>query len=187
MKKILLLVSGVLLSLNVCAKEVAGVKLADTVLLGGGNLVLNGAGLRTKLIFKVYVAGLYLTQKQTAANAVLADSNPQRVSLQMLRELSSEKLLDAFNDAIAANHTAAEMSALAAPLKQMADIFHQVREVREGDVINLDYLPASGTQITVNGRMFGEIHGDVFHRALLKIWLGNKPVQDDLKKSLLGG
>lgn len=187
MKKILLVITCLLLGWNVSAKEVAGVKLADSVQLGSSNLVLNGAGVRTKIIFKVYVAALYTTQKQTEAGAVLADTNPQRVALHMMRELSSEKLLDAFNEAIEANHTPAELSALAAPLKQMADIFHQVKEVNEGDVITLDYVAASGTQISVNGTPRGTIAGEVFHRALLKIWLGNKPVQDDLKESLLGG
>jgi Chalcone isomerase-like len=187
MKKLLLIMLGLLLSWNVSAKEVAGVKLADSVQLGGSSLVLNGAGLRTKIIFKVYVAGLYVTQKQTVAGAVLADTNPQRVALHMLRELSSAKLLDAFNEAIEANHTSAELSVLSAPLKQMSDIFHQMKEVQEGDVITLDYVVASGTQISVNGTARGTIAGEAFHRALLKIWLGNKPVQDDLKKSLLGG
>ena len=187
MKKVISIVCGVLLSLNVGAKEIAGVKLADTVQLGGSSLVLNGAGVRTKIIFKVYVAGLYVAQKQTTAGTVLTDTNPQRVALHMLRELSDEKLLSAFNEAIEANHTSAELSALSVSLKQMADIFHQVKEVKEGDVITLDYVAASGTQISVNATPRGTIAGDAFHRALLKIWLGNKPVQDDLKKSLLGG
>jgi long-chain acyl-CoA synthetase len=187
MKKLILIMCSALLSRNVGAKEVAGVKLADTVQLGGSSLVLNGAGVRTKVIFKVYVAGLYVAQRQTTAGAVLADTNPQRMALHMMRELSDEKLLDAFNEAIEENHTPAELSALSASLKQMTDIFHQVKEVQEGDVITLDYVAASGTQISVNGTPRGTIAGEAFHRALLKIWLGNKPVQDDLKKSLLGG
>ncbi|MEQ1589775.1 MAG: chalcone isomerase family protein [Gallionella sp.] len=187
MKKILLVITCLLLGWNVSAKEVAGVKLADTVQLGGSSLVLNGAGVRTKVIFKVYVAGLYIAQKQTTAGTVLSDTNPQRVALHMMRELNSEKLLDAFNEAIVENHTPAELSALSTSLKQMTDIFHQVKAVQEGDVITLDYVAASGTQIGVNGTPRGTIAGETFHRALLKIWLGNKPVQDDLKKSLLGG
>jgi Chalcone isomerase-like len=155
MKKILLLISGFLLSVNVSAMEVSGVKLSDSVQLLGSHLVLNGAGVRTKIIFKVYVAALYVSQKQTTAGAILSDTNSQRVALHMLRELSDEKLLNAFNEAIEANHT-------------------------------LDYM-SGGTQISLNGTPRGTIAGEAFHRALLKIWLGNKPVQDDLKKSLLGG
>lgn len=187
MKKIFLMFCCVFLSWNASALEVAGVKLADSVHLGSRDLVLNGAGLRTKLFFRVYVAALYLAEKQTVANAIIADENPQRVALHMLRDMSAEKLLHAFNEAIEANHTKVEMSKLDVPLQQMTGIFHLVKEVKAGDVITLDYLPASGTQISVNGGARGTIAGGMFHRALLKIWLGEEPVQADLKQQLLGG
>ncbi len=172
---------------NVQAAEVAGVKLADSMHVGNRDLVLNGAGLRTKLFFKVYVAALYLTEKQTAVNAIIADENPQRIALHMLRDLSDEQLLHAFNEAIEANHTKVEMTALDAPIKQMAEIFHVRKEIKAGDVITLDYLPGSGTQISLNGAAYGAIAGDIFHRALLKIWLGDNPAQGSLKLKLLGG
>ena len=91
-------------------------------------------------------------------------------------------MLKAFNEAIEANQTPAELAALDAQLKQMEQIFDAVNEVKPDDVITLDYLPGSGTQISVNGKALGTIAGAAFNRALLKIWLGNKPVQDDLKK-----
>jgi long-chain acyl-CoA synthetase len=39
----------------------------------------------------------------------------------------------------------------------------------------------------VNGAAKGTIPGDAFNVALTRIWLGDKPVQADLKKALLGG
>lgn len=187
MKKILLIIFGLLLSWNANALELAGVKLSDTAQVGNTSLQLNGAGIRTKLIFKVYVGALYLPQKQTSADAIIADDHEHRVALHMLREMGSEKLFNAFNDAITANHTPAEMGALDSQLKQMAQIFSAVKEVKPGDVITLDYLPSSGTQINVNSTALGSIVGGAFNRALLKIWLGSKPVQEDLKKGMLGG
>ena len=187
MKRILMLACAVLLSWNANALEVAGVKLPDTAQVGNANLQLNGAGIRTKLFFKIYVAALYLPQRQKAADTVVAEEREHRVALHILRELSSAKLLGAFNDAIEANHSAAELSALEPQLRQMAQIFDTVKEVKPGDVISLDYLPGSGTQISVNGTARGTIAGLAFNRALLRIWLGNKPAQDDLKKELLGG
>ena len=74
-----------------------------------------------------------------------------------------------------------------AQIRQMKQIFDSVNEVKPGDIITLDYLPASGTRITVNGTERGTIAGDAFNRALLRIWLGKNPVQDDLKKGMLGG
>jgi hypothetical protein len=176
-----------LVSLPLSATELAGVKLSDSAQIGSQALVLNGAGVRTKWFFKVYVAALYLPQKQAAADMVIADEHPQRIAMYMLRDLGSKKLYGAFNEAIQANHNGVELKAMKAQLKQMADIFNDIGEAKQGDVITLDYQPASGTQISLNGKVFGNIEGAAFKRALLKIWLGNKPAQDDLKKAMLGG
>jgi long-chain acyl-CoA synthetase len=186
MKKILLL-GAMLLSLNVHAKELAGVAVADSVQVGGQTLVLNGAGIRTKFFFKIYVGALYLPQKQTSGEAIIADEHPHRMALHILHELSSEKLFNAVKDAMEDNQTAAGMAALAEQMQQMGKIFDTVKMVKPGDVITLDYLPDSGTQISVNGTARGTISGVAFNRALLRIWLGEKPIQADLKKELLGG
>jgi hypothetical protein len=183
----MLVVCGLLLSCNVLAREVAGVKLADMAQVGNASLQLNGAGIRTKFFFKIYIGALYLPQKQNLADTIIADEHEHRVALHMLHELTSKKLYGAFSEAIEVNHTHAELVALDAQLKQMAQIFDEVKEVKPGDVITLDYLPASGTQISVNGTARGTIAGAPFNRALLRIWLGSKPVQDDLKKEMLGG
>jgi len=186
-RKVMLVVCGLLLSCNVLAREVAGVKLADMAQVGNASLQLNGAGIRTKFFFKIYIGALYLPQKQNLADTIIADEHEHRVALHMLHELTSKKLYGAFSEAIEVNHTHAELVALDAQLKQMAQIFDEVKEVKPGDVITLDYLPASGTQISVNGTARGTIAGAPFNRALLRIWLGSKPVQDDLKKEMLGG
>lgn len=169
------------------ATEVAGVKVGDTVQVGAQTLLLNGAGVRNKWMFKVYVGALYLPQKETAAEAIIAGVHPHRVALHMLRDLGSKKLYAAFSEAIEANHTPAELAALDAELKQMAQVFDAIGEAKEGDIITLDYLPISGTQIGVNDTVRGTIAGAAFNRALLKIWLGDKPAQKSLKKEMLGG
>ncbi|MFA7300659.1 MAG: chalcone isomerase family protein [Sideroxydans sp.] len=169
------------------AVEVAGVKINDSAQVGAQTLVLNGAGVRNKWMFKVYIGALYLPQKQASAEAIIADEDVHRMALHMMRDLGSKKLYGAFSEAIEANHTSAELAELDAELKQMAQIFDAIKEAKEGDVITLDYLPASGTQIGVNGTVHGTIAGAVFNRALLKIWLGGKPAQESLKKEMLGG
>lgn len=168
------------------ALEVAGIKLDDKVQVGNASLQLNGAGVRTKIIFDVYVGALYLGEKKTSASAVLADAGEKRVALHLLRDMEAKKLLDAFNTAIAANHTPAELAALDASIKDFSAIFNIMTEVKKGDVIALDYQPSSGTQISVNGVSKGIIAGAAFNTALLKIWLGEKPAQADLKQKLLG-
>jgi len=187
MRRVLWLICGVLLSFHVNAVEVAGIGMADSVKVAGADLQLNGTGVRTKFFFKVYVAGLYLVQKQSVADTVIADGQVHRVALHMMRDMSSAKLLEAFNEAIRENHTPEELSAMSVQLSMLTQIFNTVKEVKTGDLITLDYMPGAGTRISLNAVTQGVIPGPTFNRALLKIWLGNKPVQEDLKKGLLGG
>jgi hypothetical protein len=187
MNKILLMICGMLLSWNASALDLAGIHLADRMQLGDTVLQLNGGGIRTKFFFKIYVGALYLPQKQTSAEAIIAGEHKHRIAMYILHELSGEKLFGAFKDAIDANHSAPELAELDAQIRQMKQIFEAVHEVKPGDTIMLDYLPDNGTRITVNGTERGIIAGAPFNRALLKVWLGKHPVQDDLKKGMLGG
>jgi hypothetical protein len=187
MKKFGLLVCGILLSWNVNAREVNDIRLVDSVQLGNATLSLNGAGTRTKVIIDIYVAALYLGKKTQKAEDVLSDTGSKRMALHMLYGMSSEKLLDAFKKALEANHSAAELSALDVQLKKFYAIFAAVSAINKGDVILLDYQAATGTRVTINGIERGVVEGAEVNRALLKIWLGSKPVEEDLKKDLLGG
>lgn len=187
MKKMTLLVVGLLLGWNVSAKEVAGVRLADTAQVGNASLQLNGAGTRTKVIIDVYVGALYVGKKTNSAAEVLADAGPKRVALHMLYGMGSGTLREAFRKAIEANHSEAELRALDAQLKKFYAIFDALPGVSEGNVILLDYLPGVGTKVTVNGVEKGVVEGADVNRAVLKIWLGDEPVEKSLKKAMLGG
>jgi hypothetical protein len=171
-------------ALPAAALEVAGVKLADKVKVGASELLLNGAGIRTRVIFKVYVGALYLTEKKSSAAEALAQKGAKRVALTMLRELSAQQLNEAFENGIHANNSAAETEAMKPRIAELLALF---TDAKEGDVILLDFLPESGTAVSVNGQAKGKpIPGEDFYRALLRIWLGDKPVDGDLKKGLLG-
>ena len=167
------------------ALEVKGVKVDETAQVGGNALVLNGAGVRTKMVFKVYVAALYLTQRQTDANTVISDTGNKRVSMHFLRELSSEKLLHGMNEGFEDNNSAAEIAAIDAQMKAFRQMMTSAKAVKEGDVIVLD-LSSTGTQVNLNGKLLGVIEGAAFNQALLRVWLGAKPVDASLKKAMLG-
>ncbi|MDD5300867.1 MAG: chalcone isomerase family protein [Gallionella sp.] len=169
------------------AVEVAGVKLADSAHFGSRDLQLNGAGVRSRFFFDLYIAALYLPEKSTSAAAVLADGGEKRMALHLLVDIGANRLLSGLSSAIAANHTPAELNALDAPLKEFSAIFHVIDEMKKGDIITLDYLPGSGTQVGLNGVAKGTVGGAPFNSALLKVWLGDKPAQADLKQKLLGG
>jgi hypothetical protein len=167
------------------AVEIKGVKVDETAQVGGNALVLNGAGVRTKMVFKVYVAALYLTQKTSDATAVISDTGNKRVAMHFLRELSAEKLLHALDEGFEANNSAAEMTAIEPQMKAFRAMMTSAKMVKENDVILLDYTTA-GTQVSLNGKALGAMEGAAFNQALLRVWLGKEPVDASLKKAMLG-
>jgi long-chain acyl-CoA synthetase len=174
-----------LFSSAVLAADVGGVKLDDKTSLAGQDLVLNGAGVRTRVVFKVYVASLYLPQPAKDLPAVLA-KGPRRIQMNMLRTLSADQLVDALNEGLEANNSAAELGAVKAQVDQLASTMKAFKEVKEKDVVALDFVDGA-TRVSLNGEARGTIPGEAFNQALTRIWLGDKPVQADLKKALLGG
>jgi hypothetical protein len=168
---------------------VEGVKLDDRVRIAPDTpeLVLNGAGVRTRLFFKVYVAGLYLAEKRSAVPDVLALGGPKRVLLAMLRELTAQQFTDALNEGFAANNPPADQARYKQPLAELTAVMASLGQAKKGDVIALEFVPGLGTRVVVNDALRGKpIPDEGFYRALLKVWLGEKPVDADLKKGLLG-
>lgn len=167
------------------AAEVGGVNLPDKASVGGQELVLNGAGVRTRVVFKVYVGSLYLPAKATTTAAVL-DKGPRRIQMNLLRDLSADQLVGALVDGLKDNNSPAELAAIKAQSEQMVSIMKSFGEVKEKDVVTLDFVDG-GTKIALNGTPKGTIPGEAFNRALTRIWIGDHPAQDDLKKAMLGG
>ncbi len=172
------------------AAEVEGVRLDDRIYIAQGvpELVLNGAGVRRKLIVvKVYVAALYLTRKMTASDAVLSDPGAKRIALHILQEeITAEQFISALNDGLAANNQPPELAPLETRIRDLAAMMRQVDHINQGGAVLLDYLPGIGTRVTVNGVTRITIPGADFNRALLRIWLGGTPVDGRLKRALLG-
>ena len=166
---------------------VEAVAFEPTTTVGGQSLTLNGAGLRTRLFFKVYAAGLYVPQKSADPSALLAQTGPRRVSIGMLRDVDAATFAASLLEGLKANHTEEQLATLKAQIDQLLATLKAVGEAKKGDSIQLDFVPATGTQLIVNGQPRGEpIAGDALYTALLRIWLGDKPADASLKKAMLG-
>ena len=178
---------SLLLATPVMAVEIARVQVPDKAQVESRDLALNGAGLRKRFIFSVYVIGLYLPEKKTDAAAVLSQPGPKRVAIHMLRDVGADTFSEALVEGLKANHSEADYQALEPRVKALTEIMAQVKEAKKGMAIALDWT-GSATRVSIDGRAAGEpIPGEDFYRALLRIWLGEHPVQDDVKKALLGG
>lgn len=167
------------------AAEVAGVRVADSVKVGNNELVLNGAGLRSKLFIKVYVGALYVGQKAATPAAIYDSATPRRMVLRLLRDLDADSLHSALDEGLRNNHTPAELSEMQAQAEQLAGIMKAIGKVREGDTISIDFS-SEGVVVSQNGEVRGKVAGAGFAKALLKVWLGDKPADASLKKALLG-
>ena len=181
------LLLSLLLAFPALGAEVAGVQIEDKTRVGNAELQLNGAGLRKRAFFQVYAIGLYLPERKADSSSAVSSPGPKRVAIHMLRDVAADTFTEALADGIRANHPEAEMKALEPRVKELAAIMADLKEAKKGMTIALDWT-GKATQLVVDGKATGKpIEGEDFYRALLRIWLGDKPVQDDLKKALLGG
>ena len=165
------------------AAEVAGVKIDDRTRVADTDLSLTGAGLRRRAFFQVYAIGLYVQDRKADP---ITQPGPKRIHIHMLRDVGADTFTEALADGIKANHGEAEAKALEPRVKELAAVIAGIQEAKKGMTIALDWT-GKATQVVVDGRATGQaIAGEDLYRALLRIWLGDKPVQDDLKKSLAG-
>ena len=167
--------------------EVSGIKLADPVELAGSRLQLNGAGIRYKAVFKVYVAALYLEKKAATPEEAFAAPGAKRISITLLREIDSNELGKSFTKAFEENAPKTEMSRLIPGLLKMGQVFSDQKKMLAGESFAIDWIPDTGTVISVKGKPQGEPIKEVeFYNAMLRIWLGAKPADWKLKDELLG-
>jgi len=167
------------------AREIAGVAIADEVSQANGTkLVLNGAGIRSKFVFKIYIGALYLETKSSEPGVVIQQDGGKRIAMHFLySEVDKDALVEAWNEGFKGNGTEGQLTDLAGQISSFNSLFDTVKE---GDEIVLDYVPESGTTVSIRGQQKGVIAGKPFNDLLLSIWLGKSPVSNDLRDAMLG-
>ncbi len=166
--------------------ELSGIKFDSPIELRGTKLELNGAGVRYKAVFKVYAAGLYLTKRASTPEEVMAAPGPKRLSITMLREIDSAELGKLFTRGVEDNSPKGEMSKLIPGLLRMSQIFSDQKKLLPGENFLIDWIPGTGTVITIKGKAQEPFKEPEFFGALMRIWLGPNPGDWKLKDALLG-
>ncbi len=174
----------VLVSAPAFAGEIADVTVPEQIHAPDGvSLRLNGAGIRYKFFFKIYVAELYMEHPAVDAEKVIADQGQKKVVMHFIySEVGKDKLVEGWNEGFHANLSPNQFAALQERINSFNAMFDTVKS---GDEISLDYIPGQGTQVTIRGQVKGVVAGKDFNDALLSIWLGKEPVSDELRKELL--
>lgn len=166
---------------------VAGTAYPSAAQVQGSALLLNGAGVRYKTVFQVYTAGLYLEKKAGSLQEVVAQPGAKHLAITMLRDIDSRELGKLFSRGMEDNMDRATFSKLAPSVLRMGQIFADHKKLLVGDPFSIDWVPGTGTVITVKGQRQGEPFPEPeFFRALLGIWLGPQPADWKLKDALLG-
>lgn len=167
--------------------DVGGVRHPASVSVQGTALQLNGAGIRYKAVFKVYTAGLYLSQKADTPETALASTGPKRMHITMLREIDANELGKLFTRGVEDNTPKGEYARLVPGLIRMGEVFSAHKKLLPGDTFTIDWLPGQGTVIAVKGQVQGQPFKEPeFFQALMRIWLGKNPADHVLKDALLG-
>ena len=175
-------------ALAASAATISGQRFDDRIRLADTELQLNGLGLRAQLWIEGYAAALYLPTKASQPAEVLAETGPKRLRMKMMLEVPAKEFNKAVAVGVRRNSTPAEQDAVRERVARFMALVSAVGLVRKGDVIDLDYLPARGLILSINGAAQGEaIPGADLYAAVLKIFLGDRPVDRELKSGLLGG
>lgn len=167
---------------------VEGARYDGSIVLGGQPLVLNGVGVRKRLVFDIYVGGLYVAKKAVRTAELLDQPGPKRVALRFLRDVEGELFVNSLHVGLKANHSEAELARWQKQVDTLTSTIKTIALARRGDTVYFDYTPNDGTRVSVNGVTRGPlIPGEDFYAAVLRVWLGETPADAGLKKGMLGG
>jgi hypothetical protein len=163
-------------------KTVKGVIFQPQLLRDGKTLYLNGAGVRTRIVFKVYAGGLYVEKTSKDAGELASSEQDKIMKLVFLRNVDGAAVAEAMDQGFEKNS-----SEIMPALKERLDRFRLlIPDLKKGDSILFSYFSGKTVSVEVNGRKRGEIEGKDFADALFRCWLGSVPADKDLKKGLLG-
>jgi hypothetical protein len=190
MKKILLVLT-ILLGLQfstVSAQttlEVNGVTVPRKIEFQNKTLQLNGAGGRSKMWLEVYVQALYLSQLSQDPKFIIDSDTEMAIRIEITSSMvSSNKLTKAMNTGFEKS-AGSNLEELRPRIEDFKKLLSDV--ITEKDVFVLAYNPFDQTiNVYKNEVLKGKVPGFDFKKALFGIWLSDKPVDETLKKNLLG-
>jgi Chalcone isomerase-like len=170
------------------AARVADVELAERARVAGSELVLNGVGVRQVAWLQGYAAALYLGRKAGTASEAIATAGAKRIRLHLLVDVEAKEFAKAVDKGMRRNHRPAELQALKPRIAQFDARVIALGPLRKNEVIDLDFVPGAGVVLLRNGKPQGTpLPGDDLYAGLMKIFIGDVPVDAALKAGLLGG
>lgn len=181
---LMLLLIPQLLVPQVQAERVLDRDVPDKQTISDTELVLNGTGVRSKFIYDIYIIGLYLTEPSSNADAIVEADQPMSMRIYIISDLiTGERFADYTHEGFV-RATNGNLKPIKAEVDTLVESFRA--NMQKNDVYDLVYIPGSGVEIYRNGKKEDVAPGLEFKQALFGIWLGDKPVNNNLRDELLG-
>ena len=177
---------GMVQTASAQSADTVGVNYPQTIKVEGASLALNGTGISYRAVAKLYTVGLYTTQKGSKPEPIIASTGPKVLRFVMLQGMRVDELGKVITKGIENNSSREEFFKLIPAIRTMGEQFSRIRRMNAGDVFAIEYVPRRGTMFFVNGQPAGLPIEDLsFYPAILRTWLGPRPVTQDLKDALL--
>lgn len=168
-------------------KEVEGFRFDSSIRLGGTDLVLNGVGVRKRFFIPVYVAGLYVPQRSSDPETLLNQRGPRRMALKFAREVEAELFMTSLDVGMRKHYSPQQFSAWKDQWDTLTKVISTMVLARRADVVTWDYTPEEGARLMQNSvPRVPSMRSEEFYNAVLRVWLGPQPADEDLKRGLLG-
>jgi hypothetical protein len=163
--------------------SVGGVTLPATLNVQEQNLQLNGAGIRSKFFMDLYVGSLFTAAQTDNAQTVINSQTPVVIQLNITSDMiTSEKMTGAMHDGFQLA-TTGDTSAIDSSISAFIATFAE--PIKTGDKFTLVSIPGQGVISYKNDKQLSVTEGEDFRKALLAIWLGEDPTDEDLKEAML--
>ena len=167
------------------ATKVNNIELKESIKLGKANLLLNGAGLRSKFFIDLYIGALYLSDKTQDAQAIINSDELMLIQIHVISNLITSENLSRGTAEGFSKSTNNNTAAIQNQIDDFLDAFKET--VTIGDIFEIVYQPDIGVTVVKNRHITKRMSASLaFKKALFGIWLSDKPAQDSLKSSMLG-
>jgi hypothetical protein len=164
------------------AVEFEGFEFPRVITIENETLVLNGLAIRKATIFniRVLVAALYLPEVSSDSEAILSSSGRKQLQIRFLKNLSAKTIGNTWAEQMMKNCT----KDCHLIQEKARGLEGNLSDIRKNDLLKITF---SKTHVTVAGtnQKGGMIEGVEFAQAFFRIWIGAKPLNEDLKVSLL--
>jgi len=164
------------------AEKVGAVRLPDTLTVDGTQLILNGAGMRTKVIINVYAGGLYLPEKMSDAARIIEADKPMAIKMHFVRKVDNRSIIDAWNTGFK-NSADEGYDTTQSKRDRFNGVFSS--DIEKDGIYDVEYVPGKGVTVSIDGTEKATIPGFDFKKAVFAIWLGQTPADGKLKKKML--